>query len=562
MKRWEQLSRRDFFKLTSGGITLLAAGCSTKKLAPQSAEEAQKVHEFVKAFGPIDRTVDFSKPQTTFGGDDNRRPHKILWDVDTYLAGKKVELKEEANVVIVGGGASGLISAYQFKEYQPIVLEQAKRFGGNAKGESWNGLDYSLGSAYLDFPHKGTPMDEYFKEFGFFELATRRNDPDPVELKGKLYRGFWDGETEKLDEAKYKKLHALFDKLYYEKGETFPLIPSLKPEHLEAVKHYDQWSLKEYLETYLEGIPPFLETALEHYCYSTYACSASEISAAAAFNFLAQEMEPICVASGGNSKYAERVLERLLDHVPKENLRASSIVVRVKVDGDASYVYYEDEQGRLREIKAKVVIMCCPKFVVKHILQGIEPDRLEAIDRLKFRSYMTANLLVKDVPEEKFYDLFMVDEGKMKSKDTETHSESMNATDVILANFSSPGVTDHSVLTFYRAFPYDGARANLYQKGSYEKYKAKFEKQIREDILPMLKLKQEDVIALRLTLWGHALPLSQKGFYKGGDHAILRRPFKEKVFFVEQDNWAYPSFQTGATDVALMKKDILSVLDA
>jgi len=563
MRRWEELSRRNFFKVSVSGVTLLVAGCASKgKFAAQNLEEEKATQDFIKAFGPIDRTIDFSKKQTFYSGDDNRRPHKILWDVEGYLKTKKVEIKEETNLVIVGGGASGLISAYQFRDFAPIVLEQAKRFGGNAKGESWKGLDYSIGSAYLDAPHKGTPMYDYFNEFNFHDLAVRRNDPDPVEVKGKLYRGFWEGEAEPELKAKYEKLHQLFEDLYYEKERPFPFIPSLKPEHLTSVKHYDQWTLKEFLHQHLDGIPPMLETALEHYCFSTYACSASEISAAAALNFLAQEMEPICVASGGNSKYAERVLSKLLDFFPKENLRTSSIVVRVKVEGESCFVYYEDEQGRLREIKAKSVIMSCPKFVAKHVLHGIEEERLEAIDSLQFRAYMTANLLLKKVPNEKFYDLFMVDSGKLTSKSVKKHANTMNATDIILANFSNPSVTDHSVLTFYRSFPYDGGRAELYEEGSYEKHKAAFERQIKKKILPLLGLKMSDIETLRLTLWGHALPLAEKGLYSSGVIDKIRKPFKDRVFFVEQDNWAYPSFQTGPTEVAILKKEILKFLEA
>ena len=76
----------------------------------------------------------------------------------------------------------------------------------------------------------------------------------------------------------------------------------------------------------------------------------------------------------------------------------------------------------------------------------------------------------------------------------------------------------------------------------------------------MMNLKQSEIIDLRLTLWGHALPVSAKGIYRGNIVDRLRKPFRDRVFFVEQDNWAYPSLQTGATDVVLMKKDILKIL--
>ena len=228
MRRWEQVSRRNFLKLSASGVTLLASSCASDVKRSLDQEESAKQLEFITKYGPIDRTIDFSKKQLRFSGDDNRRPHGILWDVEGYLKNKKIDIKEETNLVIVGGGASGLVSAYQFKEYAPIVLEQAKRFGGNAKGEAWNGLDYSIGSAYLDAPHKGTPMDYYFKEFGFHDVAVRRTDPDPVEVQGKLYRGFWEGEAEVEHKAKYEKLHHLFESMYYEKERPFPFIPSLK----------------------------------------------------------------------------------------------------------------------------------------------------------------------------------------------------------------------------------------------------------------------------------------------------------------------------------------------
>ncbi len=121
--------------------------------------------------------------------------------------------------------------------------------------------------------------------------------------------------------------------------------------------------------------------------------------------------------------------------------------------------------------------------------------------------------------------------------------------DFVLANFAQKreGV---SVLTFYRAFPYDAARGNLYKPSSYGTYRARFETQIEKEILPLLGLDPKQVVDLRMTRWGHALPVSAKGLYSDDTVDNLRRPFKGRVFFVEQDNWAYPAFYTGATEAA------------
>jgi len=103
-------------------------------------------------------------------------------------------------------------------------------------------------------------------------------------------------------------------------------------------------------------------------------------------------------------------------------------------------------------------------------------------------------------------------------------------------------------------------RPELNTPTAYDTYRKKFEVQIERDILPMLNLKQKDCVDLRMSLFGHALPLSEKGLYQGDVVEKLRAPFKDRVFFVEQDNWAYPSLQTGATDAATMKDAIEKML--
>jgi protoporphyrinogen oxidase len=45
-------------------------------------------------------------------------------------------------------GLSGLITAYPLRKFKPIILEQSPRFGGNAKGQSGRGLEYSIGAAF------------------------------------------------------------------------------------------------------------------------------------------------------------------------------------------------------------------------------------------------------------------------------------------------------------------------------------------------------------------------------------------------------------------------------
>ncbi len=558
MKKWESLfNRRDFLKISAtSGLTLLLANCAGGMFRRTPRPE----DNFIEQFGPIDRTLGDTGFQF-FYGDNNSRPHGILWNLPNYLATKKVEGPvEQTPLVIVGGGMSGLFSAYQFRQFQPILLEQAARLGGNAKGQSWNGIDYSIGAAYLDSPHEGHPMADYFKELGFRDVLVERRDTDPVESEGKLYYKFWDGEAEPQAADKYKKMSAFFTRINEEEDRAFPFIPSLKTEHLESVKYFDQWSLHALLSKVVGGkLSPKLETALEHYCWSTYACSSQELSAAAGLNFLAQESNPILIGAGGNAKVGERLLERTLREVPRANFRCNSIVVNVQAHKDHVLVTYEDSAKKLRRIKARAAIMACPKFVAAKIIPGLEDNRLQTIAKLRYRSYMTANVLVRKKMERRPYDVFLTGKGKTNMRDIKAAQDKINGTDFVMANFAELDA-NANVLTFYRAFPYDGARTELHNPDAFTIYKKKFEEQVTRDIMPLLNFESKDIVDIRLALWGHALPLAEKGIYRGNAVATLRKPFRERIFFIEQDNWIYPSTQTGATDAALMKKDIIRYL--
>jgi hypothetical protein len=112
------------------------------------------------------------------------------------------------------------------------------------------------------------------------------------------------------------------------------------------------------------------------------------------------------------------------------------------------------------------------------------------------------------------------------------------------------------VLTLYRALPYDSARAEALAPTAYNRYRQEFEAQIKDSILPLLKLKAEDIADLRLARWGHPIPVAAPGLIAEGVPEVLRKPFKDRVFFVEQDNWALPAFETALTEAQLWAPEV------
>src|SRR5690606_11249092 len=88
---------------------------------------------------PINRQVS-PGGELRFSGDNPDDTHSVLWDIPGFLERKGISdfasttPDERASLVIVGGGMSGLGTAWLLRDQNPVVLERAERMGGNARG--------------------------------------------------------------------------------------------------------------------------------------------------------------------------------------------------------------------------------------------------------------------------------------------------------------------------------------------------------------------------------------------------------------------------------------------
>jgi hypothetical protein len=525
-----------------------------------SAPRLSLAQPHLAAASPIDRSLGDVAPAQFFG-DEPERPHQMLWDKQGYIGGRLPLPEERVPLVVVGGGISGLVTSYLLRAYQPVLLEQAVRLGGNSRGQSWRGIDYSIGAAYLIEPEAESPLGKLAAELGLPELWTIKAGEDPVALSGKVYPTFWDGGTSSRGSAQFDTLATYFRAMHAgQHGLVYPEIPITDPGQAAYIHALDRLSFRQYVEKIAGGsLHPHIDTAIEHYCWSSFAATSAEVSAAAGLNFYVSEFGNLAVLPGGNAAVAERVQERLMDVIPPTNMRTGAMVFDVRVVPDGVVVAFEDQRRSRQAIHARAAVLCCPKFVVGKILHGIEGERLEAIKRLRYRSYLVANVLLKGGINEPFYDLYLLGEGKIEPSNLQAAARQQPVTDVVLATYARPDPA-HIVLTLYRGMPYDGARAELYAAGSYPRYREEFAQQIHETILPLLHLRRENIVDLRIARWGHPLPVAATGLIANGTIEKIRAPFHGRVFFVEQDNWALPAFETGVTEALTWAPEVVKVL--
>ena len=160
---------------------------------------------------------------------------------------------------------------------------------------------------------------------------------------------------------------------------------------------------------------------------------------------------------------------------------------------------------------------------------------------------MVANLLINKPINETDYDLYWLGAGTADVDHVATYAKNRGITDIINANFSSPN-QQKTVLSFYQAFPYHGGRAELYAQNAYADMKTKIAAQLKNEVYPFYQLTDQDIVDLRLTRWGHPLPLAAAGLLSRGIVDTLREPIDQRIYFVEQDNWALPAIETVASE--------------
>ena len=504
-----------------------------------------------QSFSPIDRSLPDVAPRV-YSGDQPLRDHRILWDIPGYIkskGGSIPEPTEKIPLVVIGGGVSGLFSSYFLREHRPVILEQASRFGGNSKGESWRGVDYALGASYFMEQSPDSPIAKLYAELGLDKQWRLKRGSDPVLIHGKRFDGFWNGDTAPKYRPQFIRLRNYFlDTLSSRNGLTYPDIPITSDAARAVVQRLDRENFRQHLEKIARApLHPHIEAALQFYCWSSFGASMDEVSAAAGMNFYSAELGNAYVTPGGNATVAEVLLQKLVNQLPSSCFRPGSVVFHVEVVADGVIVAYEDSSGNVRSLHAKSAVMACPKFVVKKILKDMEPAREAAIQKLKYRSYLVGNVCLNGHIPDDFYDYYLLDRGPVNRADMRASSIREGATDMVLASYSHPA-PDRAVLTLYRGFPYDGGRAELYDPNNYAVFRAQFEKQVIARLLPALRMKASQIVDLRIARWGHPIPVPAPGLIAEGAMEMIRKPFRNRVFFIDQDNWMLPAMETGLTE--------------
>ncbi len=523
-------SRRTFLKLGAGVL----AGSFLLRHSEQALAASQQIS--LEGANPL-RLIPSSQYNTEdFTGDDINKPHDILWNIDGHIAknGGVPEISGEYDVVVVGGGIAGLASAFELRDKKVLLLEQAPRFGGNSQGEIYGQSAFSIGAAYIVAPEAGSRNEDMLKEIGLLAKGkVETSESTTVLYKESLRPEFWTkGATDK-DAANTQRV---FDRLV-EIRDTWDL-----DYETEQGRQLNKISFEKWLETEMPYCPESVKEYFQLYCWSSFCASISEVAASNMLTFICDETKALMAFPGGNAAISEGLFRKLKKTFPQGNLQNDAMALRVESEGSTATVLFEDGLRNLRRVRAKAVIMACPKFVAKRLLPQMSAAQTAAIQRVSYRAYMVANILFKKSFSAPSFELYCL-KGQVPVAPTVMNPPKMAFTDICFGSWAQDNNVDYGVLTLYKGLPMDGTRQFLFNPD----YHSKFKRQIMNDLPPILAplgLKQEDIMGMRLTRWGHALPVTSVGIHTSGILEEMNRPIDGRIFFANQDNFVDPCFES------------------
>lgn len=534
------------------------------------------------AFGvaPIWSRVDLDawlQAGRAFTGENVEEAHRLLMDPDAILASAPRDVVADPyDVIVIGAGISGLAAGYLLRNTRTLVLEREREAGGVSRMESWNGLDYAIGAAYVIDPDPESADAREKRNFELLkELGLRTADEDLVKDRTKSRRLGGDANHCVFsrrrvvpDAEVYSPQNLRFFETVLD-SDNYPAVP---PEDPDLVQALDAVSFRQFLRTpalqrkiYGRSVGPISALgweAIEYYFWGAFGTTAAETSAYHGLNFFAAEFGDILIYPGGNGFITRRLAERISSAKP-EMLRTASCVLRVERQANGTFHVLAHENGRVRQLTTRAVIFASPLFLAPRIMPWLPADQRTALGSLTYRSYAVANILLRRPLDQVFkhpafrrgYELTPVHGYAIDKENTRELSNRKVFSDAVVADFPVWRNTDRAVLTVYRPYPYDGGRADMLS-ASY----AAMEGQIRQAVMDMFGphgLKEADVEDVRISRWGHPMIVARPGQLADG---TLRRAARSQrgLYFAHTDMQGAPAFENAmasATDAvdAVMK---------
>jgi protoporphyrinogen oxidase len=471
-------NRRDFIKFVVAGA--VTAGCPIDlSLVSAQTGDAQQNHA---------ADVD---------GEDNRICHQVR-DGKVF---SHPPASARHDVVIVGGGVSGLAAAYRLQHRDFLLLEKEPHWGGNAYAMEYEGSTYATGSAFL-------AKDEYTytfaKEIGLELLPV--NSPDASIIRGELVLDTWGEGVNKLPYS--ASIRESFKKF---RKEMLAIDVGRQRQQLFSQPFAD----------FLKQYPAELTQWWDNFGPSNWGATSEDTAAGIAIEAL-QEMVEESKADdrytwpGGLGAITKKLAD-ILQPKYQDRMQTGATTVAVVPEKNAVQVTYI-QGGELKTVAATAVIMATPKFITRRIVDGLPDKQSEAMHEIRYIPYPVVNLIFDKPVFNHGYD---------------TWCPGNTFTDFVVADWviqKQPGYQQKfNILSCYTPMR-EEARSQLLTEAGARKIAAN----VLSDFQKLMPGLNVDPVEVHIYRRGHPLYMSTPGLYTQVQ-PLVRHPM-DRVFFANTDS--------------------------
>ncbi|MGB0006475.1 MAG: FAD-dependent oxidoreductase [Candidatus Sulfotelmatobacter sp.] len=487
-------NRRDFIKFVVAGA--VTAGCPIDlSLVAAQSDDTQKNHA------------------ADVEGEDNRICHQVRDKGNAFFTRPPASARHD--VVIVGGGVSGLAAAYRLQHRDFLLLEKEPHWGGNAYAMEYDGSTYATGSAFLT---KDEYAYHFAEEIGLKPLPV--NSSDGSIIRGELILDTWGDGLNRLPYA--EPVRESFKKF---KSEMLALDVEKRGKELFNQPFSD----------FLKGYPEELKQWWDNFGPSNWGATSEATAAALAIETL-QEMAQ---ESGVDDRYTwpgglgaiTKKLAGILQTKYPDRMQAGATIVAVVPEKQEVQVTYM-LGGELKTVTAKAVIMATPKFVTRRIVDGLPDKQSEAMQQIRYIPYPVVNLIFDKPVYNHGYD---------------TWCPGNRFTDFVVADWviqKEPGYRQKfNILTCYTPMK-EEERSQLLSESGAQAVAA----QVLSDFQRLMPGLNVDPVEVHIYRRGHPLYMSTPGLYT--QVQPLARHSMDRVFFANTDSEGPESTTNGGIRAA------------
>jgi protoporphyrinogen oxidase len=467
-------NRRDFIKFVVAGT--ITASCPIESVLLNGQSEHAELVE----------------------GEDNRICHQVRDGLDF----PRPSASARHDVVIVGGGISGLSATYKLRHFDCLLLEKEPHWGGNAYMMDYRGTSYATGSAFVSGDDEAALA--LVREIGLDSFPI--NNWDGTIIRGEYIPDTWGEGIDRLPFStsvregfkQFKRTMLRID--LRERSDELFRVPFSQLTKVFPVEVKLWW---------------------DAYGRSNWGATSEDTPAAVAIGelqtFAADNRKDARVTwPGGNGELTKRLVELLIPALGP-NMQTGASTIAVVPDKDDVLVTYL-QNGELKTVAAKAVIVALPKLMARRIVHGLPEKQSLAMNQIRYIPYLVVNLIFEKQIFNRGYD---------------TWCPGNTFTDFIVADWVLRNRRDYrptsNILTCYVPMHEEDRAYLLTESGA-----RKVAFNVLRDFQRLLPGSGVDPVEVHVYRRGHPLFMSTLGLYKD-IQPLARRPI-DRISFANSDS--------------------------